>query len=101
MYLIITGNFNELIVDEKTRNKVIENMQKGVDYYYIGKSFIKLSSIQGIIYLPDIQKTKDIKSGKTHPMYKRWIREKNNYGYKKSFETYLDEINYREKSLEA
>ncbi|OPZ94727.1 MAG: hypothetical protein BWY74_00338 [Firmicutes bacterium ADurb.Bin419] len=100
MYLVVVSGFNELIVGEEQKAKIAKIIEsdKNVNVI-IGKSIIKSKEIKGLIYLPDIQKAKDIKSGKTHPMYPRYIREVNQWGYKKSFETYLTEINYKPKDV--
>ena len=98
MYLVIISNFHELVIDKRTRDKTVKAMAKGdSEYIYINDSFIKLTAIMGIVSMADTQQAKDLKSGKNHPKYKSYLREKNNYNFKGSFDSYLNAIDYKSK----
>jgi hypothetical protein len=80
--LKLVGN-EEVEVDELTANQIRDAIKWGAESFDLGTGWVRTSGIMAI--LPN---------RRAHPKYSRYLIEKNQYNYKGSFETYLDEINY-------
>jgi hypothetical protein len=80
--LKLVGN-EEVEVDELTADRIRDAIKNGAESFDLETGWVRTSGIMAI--LPN---------RRAHPKYSRYLKEKNQYNYKGSFETYLDEINY-------
>lgn len=83
LFLVKLVGDEEIEVNQEQADAIKLAIESGAASITIGDAWIRSTGIMSIT-----------PSQRDHPKYRLWIREKGN-GYRSSFETFLDEINYR------